>query len=111
LLGFDRLNGAGVDAFEEDAGAVWVGFEHEAGAAGAEIGVLRDEFVTGEVEKIGDGGDFLFVDAYEARPAATVAAALAEVSGFGHGAAEVPALIERRYKFGKFFIRRRSGRR
>ena len=30
LLGFDRLDGASVDAFQEDAGAVRVGFEHEA---------------------------------------------------------------------------------
>ena len=85
LLGFDRLDGAGIDAFEENAGAVGVGLQHEAGAAGAELGVLRDEFVGRHVEMFGDGGDFFFIEADEAGPAAAVAAALAEVAGLGHG--------------------------
>ena len=83
LLGFDRLDGAGVDALEEDAGAVRVGLQHETRAAGAELGVLRDEFGGGELEEGGDGVDFVVVEADEARPAATVAAALAEVAGLG----------------------------
>ncbi len=74
LLGFDRLDGAGVDAFEKNAGSVRVGFKHEAGAAGAEFGVLRDELGGGELEKGGDGVDFVVVEADEARPAAAVAA-------------------------------------
>ena len=85
LLRFDLLDGAGVDAFEEDAGAVRGGFKHKAGAAGAEFGVLRDEFGRGEMEEIGDGVDFAFIDADKSRPAAAVAAALTEVAGFGHG--------------------------
>jgi hypothetical protein len=85
LLRFDWLDGAGVEAFEEDAGAVGVGFKHEAGAAGAEFGVLRDEFGRGEMEEIGDGVDLAFIDADKPRPAAAVAAALAEVAGLGHG--------------------------
>jgi hypothetical protein len=84
LLRFDLLDGAGVQAFEEAAGAVRVGFEHEAGAAGAEFGVLLDEFGGGEMEKVGDGGDFVFINPHEARPAAAIAAALAEVSGCWH---------------------------
>ena len=97
LLGFDRLDGAGVDALEKYAGSVRAGFQHEARAAGAEFGVLFDEFGGGELEKGGDGVDFLVIEADEARPAAAVAAALAEVMGFGHGK-EVPAVIDRRYK-------------
>ena len=64
-------------AFEKDAGAVRVGLEHEAGAAGAEFGVARDEIVGAYAEKIGDGVDFFFVDPDEARPTASIAAALA----------------------------------
>ncbi len=82
MLRFDLLDGAGVEAFEEDAGVIRVGFKHEAGAAGAELGVLCDELGGGEMEETGDGVDFAFIDADEARPAAAVAAALAEVSGF-----------------------------
>jgi hypothetical protein len=74
LLGFDRLDGAGVHALEEDAGAVGVRSEHETRAAGAEFGVLFDEFGRGELEKGGDGVDFVIVEADEARPAAAVAA-------------------------------------
>jgi hypothetical protein len=91
LLRFDRLDGAGVHAFEKNARAVRFGFEHQAGAAGAEFGVLRDEFGRGELEEGGDGIYFLFIEADEAGPAATVAAPLAEVAGlrlgivFNHG--------------------------
>jgi hypothetical protein len=74
LLGFDRLDGAGVDALEEDAGAVGVRLQHETRAAGAELGVLRDEFGWGELEEGGDGIYFLVIEADEARPAAAVAA-------------------------------------
>ncbi len=85
LLRFHLLDGAGVEAFEENARAVRVGFEHKAGAAGAEFGVLRNELGGGEMKEIGDGVDFVFVEADKSWPAAAVAAALAEVAGFGHG--------------------------
>jgi len=82
LLGFDRLDGAGVDALEKNAGAVGVGFEREARATGAEFGMAGDEVRGGHAEKVGDGVDFVFVYAHESRPAAAVAAALAEVARF-----------------------------
>ena len=43
LLWFDRLDAAGVAAFEKNIGAVGMGFEHESTTAGVELGMSTDE--------------------------------------------------------------------
>ena len=45
---------------------------------------MCDEFARTYAEKIGDGADFVFINAHETRPAAAVAAALAEIARFTH---------------------------
>src|SRR5205814_451576 len=85
LARFHWLNAA-VTAFEEDAfvivGAIgrWsLVDECEAIALRAQAGVALDEIVLPHPEKAGDRGYFRFLEADEARPAATLGATLALV--------------------------------
>lgn len=73
-----------------------MGFEHKSGAAGAQAGMMFNEFVGGKAEKFGHGVNFLRVHTDEAGPAAAVAAALTEVAGIAHAFGVFARILLRR---------------
>ena len=79
---FHRLDAAHVETFEEDAFPRPAGSvdDAEARAIGIEASVLRREFRLAQPQVRRDARHLLIRDAHIARPAAAVAAALAEIA-------------------------------